>query len=74
MPSSTVNDIIHTGNGADTIVFQRGDGQDTLYGGIGTDDALVLAGEIKTSDIALSKVAATWFLKLVQQQGWLAIR
>ncbi|MEQ1915119.1 MAG: VCBS domain-containing protein, partial [Gallionella sp.] len=52
--SSTVNDIIHTGNGADTIIFQRGDGQDKLYGGIGTDNTLVLGG-IKKSDIALSK-------------------
>jgi hypothetical protein len=50
-----VNDIIHTSNGADTIVFQRGDGQDTLYAGIGTDNTLVLAGGISTTDIALSK-------------------
>jgi VCBS repeat-containing protein len=52
--SSTVNDIIHTGNGTDTIVFQRGDGQDTVYGGIGTDNTLVLDG-IKQTDLALSK-------------------
>ena len=53
--SSAVNDIIHTGNGADTVVYQRGDGQDTLYGGIGTDNTLILAGGIRKSDIALSK-------------------
>ena len=53
--SSSVNDIIHTGNGADTIVFRRGDGQDALYGGIGTDNTLVLAGGIHTTDIALSR-------------------
>ena len=53
--SSQVDDIIHTGNGADTIVFQRGDGQDKLYGGVGTDNTLILGGGIKTSDIALSK-------------------
>jgi VCBS repeat-containing protein len=53
--SSSVNDIIHTGNGADTIVFKRGDGQDKLYGGIGTDNTVVLADGIQMSDIALSK-------------------
>jgi len=53
--SSTQNDIIHTGNGADTVIFQRGDGRDTLYGGIGTDNTVVLAGGIQISDIALSK-------------------
>ncbi len=62
--SSTVNDIIHTSNGSDTVVFQRGDGQDTLYGGIGTDNTLVLAGGIKTSDIALSKVGSDLILEL----------
>jgi hypothetical protein len=50
-----VNDIIHTGSGADTIVFQRGDGQDILYGGIGTDNTVVLAGGIHTTDISLSR-------------------
>jgi VCBS repeat-containing protein len=53
--SSTVKDIIHTGNGADTIVYQRGDGQDTVYGGIGTDNTIVLAGGISKADIALSR-------------------
>jgi VCBS repeat-containing protein len=53
--SSVVNDIIRTGNGADTVLFQRGDGQDTLYGGVGTDNTVVLAGGIQMSDIALSK-------------------
>lgn len=53
--SSSVNDIIHTGNGADTIVFKRGYGQDTVYGGIGTDNTVVLGGGIQTADIALSK-------------------
>ncbi|BCK87235.1 hypothetical protein MIZ01_1007 [Sideroxyarcus emersonii] len=52
---SSVNDIIHTGNGADTIVFKRGYGQDTVYGGIGTDNTVVLGGGIQTADIALSK-------------------
>ncbi len=67
--SSAVNDIIHTGNGADTVVFQRGDGQDTLYGGIGTDNTLVLAGGIKTSDIALSKVGSDLVLEVGSATG-----
>ena len=61
--SSTVNDIIHTGNGADTLVFQRGDGQDTLYGGIGTDNTVVLAGGIQASDIALTKQGSDLILE-----------
>jgi VCBS repeat-containing protein len=54
--SSSVNDIIHTGNGADVVSFRRGDGQDTLYGGVGTDNTLILGGGIQLADIALSRV------------------
>ena len=53
--SSAMDDIIHAGNGADIFVFQRGDAKDSLYGGIGTDNTVVLAGGIKACDIALSK-------------------
>ena len=53
--SSSQNDIIHTGNGADSIVFGRGDGQDTVYGGEGTDNTLILTDGIGMADIALSK-------------------
>ncbi|ADE11832.1 VCBS domain-containing protein [Sideroxydans lithotrophicus] len=53
--SSSVNDIIHTGNGANTIVFMRGYGQDKVYGSIGTDNTVVLGGGIQMADIALSK-------------------
>ena len=53
--SSSVNDIIHTGNGKDVVAFTRGSGQDSLYGGIGTDNTLVLEGGIKVTDIALSR-------------------
>lgn len=66
--SSTVNDIIHTGNGADTIVFQQGDGQDTVYGGIGTDNTLVLGG-INKSDIALSKNGSDLILETGPSTG-----
>jgi trimeric autotransporter adhesin len=54
--SSTVDDIIHTGNGADVVSFSRGDGRDKIYGGVGTDNTLILDGGIRLSDIALSKV------------------
>ncbi len=73
--SSKVNDIIHTGNGADTIVFKRGDGQDRLYGGIGTDNTVVLAGGIQISDIALSKQGNDLILEAgnndqINLRGW----
>ena len=73
--SSKVNDIIHTGNGADTIVFKRGDGQDRLYGGTGTDNTVVLAGGIQISDIALSKQGNDLILEAdnndqINLRGW----
>ncbi|MDP2760911.1 MAG: Ig-like domain-containing protein [Sideroxyarcus sp.] len=55
--SSAVNDIIHTGNGADSILFGRGDGQDTVYGGEGTDNTLILTDGIQMNDIALTRHA-----------------
>ncbi len=45
-------------------MFQRGDGQDSLYGGIGTDNTVVLAGGIKQSDIALSKTGNDLILEV----------
>jgi Ca2+-binding RTX toxin-like protein len=52
----TGNDVIRTGDGADIIVFNRGDGRDAVYGGAGTDNTLSLGGNIRYKDIALSKV------------------
>jgi Ca2+-binding RTX toxin-like protein len=49
------NDTITTGNGADIIVFNRGDGMDVVNGGVGTDNTLSLGGGIEYSDLALSK-------------------
>jgi len=62
--SSTANDIIHTGNGADTIIFRRGDGEDKLYGGVGTDNSIVLGGGVQKSDITLSKSGNDLILEL----------
>ncbi|MEO8343706.1 MAG: hypothetical protein ABI536_07775, partial [Gallionella sp.] len=61
--SSKANDIIHTGNGNDVIAYARGAGQDTLYGGIGTDNTLILGGGIQCSDIALSKAGKDLILE-----------
>jgi Ca2+-binding RTX toxin-like protein/subtilisin-like proprotein convertase family protein len=52
----TGNDTITTGNGADIIAFNRGDGMDTVSGGIGTDNTISLGKGINYADIALSKV------------------
>ncbi|MCK9396083.1 MAG: hypothetical protein M0Q44_10890 [Methylobacter sp.] len=51
----TGNDTISTGNGADIIAFNRGDGMDVVNGGVGTDNTLSLGGGIQYSDLALSK-------------------
>jgi Ca2+-binding RTX toxin-like protein len=58
------NDVIRTGNGADIIVFNRGDGRDTVYGGVGTDNTLSLGGNIRYKDIALSKVDGDLVLEM----------
>jgi hypothetical protein len=50
------NDTIATGNGADILAFNRGDGADVVNGGIGTDNTITLGKGINYSDIALSKV------------------
>jgi VCBS repeat-containing protein len=61
--SSAVNDIIHTGNGADSILFGRGDGQDTVYGGVGADNTLILTDGIQMTNVALTRNANDLILK-----------
>ena len=58
------NDTLTTGNGADIIAFSRGNGQDILYGGVGTDNTLSLGGGIQYSDLALSKVGNDLLLEV----------
>ncbi len=50
------SDTINTGNGADILAFNRGDGADVVNGGIGTDNTITLGKGINYADIALSKV------------------
>jgi Ca2+-binding RTX toxin-like protein len=49
------NDSINTGTGADVIVFNLGDGQDTVAASIGADNTLSLGGGIAYSDITFRK-------------------
>jgi Ca2+-binding RTX toxin-like protein len=58
------NDTITTGNGYDIIAFNRGDGQDILNGGVGTDNTITLGGGIQYSDLALSKVGNDLILEV----------
>jgi VCBS repeat-containing protein len=62
--SGSQNDIIHTGNGADTLIFKRGSGQDTLYGGIGTDNTVALDSGIHLADLSLSKTGNDLILEM----------
>lgn len=50
----TGDDIIDTGGGSDIIVFNRGDGHDTVLAGAGQDDTVSL-GSIQFSELALQK-------------------
>jgi Ca2+-binding RTX toxin-like protein len=52
------NDIITTGTGADLIVFNKGDGQDTVKASVGADNSLSLGGGIKYTDLTLSKAGS----------------
>ncbi len=49
------NDSINTGTGADVIVFNLDDGQDTVAASIGADNTLSLGGGIAYSDITFRK-------------------
>ncbi len=49
------NDTITTGTGTDMIVFNKGDGQDTVKANVGADNTLSLGGGINYTDLTLSK-------------------
>jgi Ca2+-binding RTX toxin-like protein len=56
------NDTLTTGNGADVILYNRGDGVDTINGGVGTDNTVSLGGGIRYADLALRKSASDLIL------------
>ncbi|HUW25975.1 MAG TPA: putative Ig domain-containing protein [Gallionella sp.] len=58
------SDTITAGDGADIIAFNKGDGQDIVNGGIGTDNTLSLGGGIQYSDLALSKTGNDLILEV----------
>jgi len=69
------NDTITTGNGADIIAFNRGDGMDVVNGGVGTDNTLSLGGGIQYADLALSKSGNDLILEVgnsdqITLSGW----
>jgi hypothetical protein len=71
------NDIINTSTGADLIVFNRGDGADTVAASTAADNTLTLGGGIEYSDIALRKngndlVVETGVGESVTFQNWYA--
>jgi Ca2+-binding RTX toxin-like protein len=49
------NDVLYLGKGNDLIVFSRGDGIDTVYGGRDGGDTLSLGGGIDYDDLSLSR-------------------
>lgn len=49
------NDTLRTGHGNDVILFNRGDGSDTVISDRAGDDTLSFGGGIRYSDLSLSK-------------------
>lgn len=58
------NDTLTTGNGADLILFNRGDGIDTVIGSAGADNTLSLGGGIAYADLSLSRASSDLILNL----------
>lgn len=51
----TGNDIIHAGRGSDVLLFNRGDGSDTVIADRAGDNTLSFGGGIRYSDLSLSR-------------------
>ena len=69
------NDTMTTGTGADLIVFNKGDGQDTVKASTGADNTLSLGGGIKYTDLTLSKsgtdlIVGTGGTESIKFAGW----
>ena len=72
------NDTITTGIGADMIVFNKGDGQDTVKASTGADNTLSLGGGIQYTDLTLSKtgsdlIVGTGTGDSIKLAGWYSI-
>jgi Ca2+-binding RTX toxin-like protein len=72
------NDTITTGTGADLIVFNKGDGQDTVKASTVADNALTLGGGIKYTDLTLSKTGSDLIIgtgtgESIKFTGWYSI-
>ncbi|MFZ1832670.1 MAG: calcium-binding protein [Pseudomonadales bacterium] len=60
----TGNDTLNTGNGADIIVFNKGDGQDTVAASSTRDNTLSLGGGTKYADLLFQKSGNNLVLKV----------
>lgn len=69
------NDTITTGTGYDVILFNKGDGADTINASVGTDNTLSLGGNFAYSDLSLTKSTNDLILKMgasdqITLKGW----
>ncbi|MCX7893284.1 MAG: putative Ig domain-containing protein [Burkholderiales bacterium] len=58
------NDTLRPGTGANVVVFNRGDGHDTLAAAKGARTALSLGGGIRYEDLALERVSGSLVIHL----------
>jgi len=58
------NDTLATGAGNDIVLFNKGDGQDTLATGDSGQDTLSLGGGVRYTDLAFTKVSNDLVLKV----------
>jgi Ca2+-binding RTX toxin-like protein len=68
LSGGTGNDYLSGDNGADTYIFARGFGQDTIYDydeGSGGNDIVRLAADIQVSEVELSRNDSDLFLKVL---------
>jgi Ca2+-binding RTX toxin-like protein len=58
------NDTLTTGSGADLILFNKGDGQDTVAASTGKDNVLSLGNGIAYADLLFQKTGSNLILKI----------
>lgn len=69
------NDTITTGTSYDVVLFNKGDGADTINASVGTDNTLSLGGNFAYSDLSLTKSTTDLILKMgttdqITLKGW----